>query len=118
MVEDSIVGLRAAKSAGMRCVITYTEQTEGEDFYGFGADAKLLDFSSGVQVRRTRPPRTHVSHGECRAFTDTGSMCGRQRPSSRTAPYFPSCSRTFVIQSERRDRPQAGAHGDTSPSVA
>ena len=48
VVEDSIVGLRAVKAAGMKCIITYTLQTEGEDFYGTGADAKLLDFSSGV----------------------------------------------------------------------
>merc|ERR1719387_2405569 len=50
VVEDSIVGLRAAKSAGMKCVITYTEQTAGEDFYGEGADAKLLDFSKGPAI--------------------------------------------------------------------
>merc|ERR1719217_1047226 len=31
----------------MKCVITYTEQTAAEDFYGEGADAKLLDFSAG-----------------------------------------------------------------------
>ena len=47
VVEDSLVGLRAAKAAGMKCVITYTEQTAAEDFYGEGADAKLLDFSAG-----------------------------------------------------------------------
>jgi len=51
VVEDSMVGLRAAKAAGMRCVITYTSSTEGEDFYGEGADAKLLDFSAGVGVK-------------------------------------------------------------------
>uniref|UniRef100_A0A7S4FAW9 Uncharacterized protein n=1 Tax=Chrysotila carterae TaxID=13221 RepID=A0A7S4FAW9_CHRCT len=50
VVEDSLVGLRAAKSAGMRCVITYTSSTEAEDFYGEGADAKLLDMSSGITV--------------------------------------------------------------------
>ena len=48
VVEDSLVGLRAAKAAGMKCVITYTEQTAAEDFYGEGADAKLLDFSAAV----------------------------------------------------------------------
>ena len=48
VVEDSIVGLRAAKAAEMACIITYTEETAGEDFYGTGADAKLLDFSPGV----------------------------------------------------------------------
>jgi len=50
VIEDSIVGLRAAKAAGMKCIITYTEQTADEDFYGFGADAKLLDFSSGIDA--------------------------------------------------------------------
>ena len=46
VVEDSMVGLRAAKAAGMKCVITYTPQTEAEDFYAMGADAKLLDFGA------------------------------------------------------------------------
>jgi len=48
VVEDSLVGLRAAKSAGMKCVITYTESTEDADFYAEGADAKLFDMSAGV----------------------------------------------------------------------
>jgi beta-phosphoglucomutase-like phosphatase (HAD superfamily) len=46
VVEDSIVGLRAAKAAGMKCVITYTPQTVAEDFYALGADAKMLDFGT------------------------------------------------------------------------
>ena len=50
VIEDSMVGLRAAKAAGMKCIITYTEQTEEEDFYGEGADAKLLDFSAAPDI--------------------------------------------------------------------
>jgi len=50
VVEDSLIGLRAAKAAGMKCVITYTSSTASVDFYGEGADAKLLDFSAGVGV--------------------------------------------------------------------
>mmetsp|Transcript_26426 Transcript_26426/g.76263 ORF Transcript_26426/g.76263 Transcript_26426/m.76263 type:complete len:202 (+) Transcript_26426:1-606(+) len=46
VVEDSMVGLRAAKAAGMKCIITYTASTEGEDFYGEGADAKVPDLGS------------------------------------------------------------------------
>jgi HAD superfamily hydrolase (TIGR01509 family) len=46
VVEDSMVGLRAAKSAGMNCIITYTSSTENEDFYGEGADAKVPDLAS------------------------------------------------------------------------
>ena len=42
VIEDSMVGLRAAKGAGMNCIITYTENTASADFYGEGADAKML----------------------------------------------------------------------------
>jgi len=31
---------------GMKCLITYTSSTEREDFYGFGADAKVPDLGS------------------------------------------------------------------------
>lgn len=46
VVEDSMVGLRAAKGAGMKCLITYTSSTAGEDFYGEGADAKVPELGS------------------------------------------------------------------------
>lgn len=46
VVEDSAVGLRAAKAAGMRCLITYTASTTNEDFYGMGADAKVPDLAN------------------------------------------------------------------------
>lgn len=46
VIEDSMVGLRAAKGAGMNCIITYTSSTEGEDFYAQGADAKVPDLGS------------------------------------------------------------------------
>jgi len=46
VVEDSAVGLRAAKAAGMRCLITYTDSTTNEDFYGMGADAKVPDLGN------------------------------------------------------------------------
>ena len=36
-------------SAGMKCIITYTSSTEGEDFYGEGADAKLLDLGGASE---------------------------------------------------------------------
>jgi HAD superfamily hydrolase (TIGR01509 family) len=53
VIEDSLVGLRAAVGAGMRCVVTYTASTAGEDFYVEGASAKLLDLSQrgGVNLR-------------------------------------------------------------------
>ncbi|KAL7435181.1 hypothetical protein ACHAXH_007410 [Discostella pseudostelligera] len=46
VVEDSIVGLKAAKGAGMRCIITYTTSTENEDFYSLGCDAKVPELGS------------------------------------------------------------------------
>ena len=30
----------------MKCIITYTESTKGEDFYGEGADAKVPELGS------------------------------------------------------------------------
>lgn len=46
VVEDSVVGLKAAKGAGMRCIITYTTSTENEDFYSLGCDAKVPELGS------------------------------------------------------------------------
>jgi beta-phosphoglucomutase-like phosphatase (HAD superfamily) len=46
VIEDSLVGLRAAKGAGMKCIITYTESTKEEDFYGEGADAVVADLAN------------------------------------------------------------------------
>lgn len=45
VIEDSIVGLKAAKAADMKCIITYTDSTATEDFYGLGAEAKVPDLS-------------------------------------------------------------------------
>jgi len=57
VVEDSMVGLRAAKGAGMKCLITYTKSTEGEDFYGTGADAKVPELeSAGVTLDKIFGP--------------------------------------------------------------
>lgn len=46
VIEDSLIGLQAAKAAGMRCIITYTSSTAECDFYGNGADAKMSDLES------------------------------------------------------------------------
>jgi beta-phosphoglucomutase-like phosphatase (HAD superfamily) len=37
VIEDSIVGLRAAEGAGMPCIITPCGSTLGQDFMGEGA---------------------------------------------------------------------------------
>jgi len=50
VIEDSLVGLRAARGAGMRCLITYTPSTASEDFYGEGAAAKVPDLGVGVTL--------------------------------------------------------------------
>jgi HAD superfamily hydrolase (TIGR01509 family) len=46
VVEDSMVGLRAARGAGMKCLITYTTSTASADFYGEGASAKVPELAS------------------------------------------------------------------------
>lgn len=46
VVEDSLVGLRAAVSANMNCIITYTSSTADQDFYAEGAVAKVPDLQS------------------------------------------------------------------------
>jgi len=43
VIEDSMVGLRAATAAGMPCIVSYTPNTAGEDFYGSGASATVPD---------------------------------------------------------------------------
>lgn len=46
VVEDSLVGLRAAVGANMKCIITYTSSTADQDFYREGAAAKVPDLGS------------------------------------------------------------------------
>lgn len=50
VIEDSLVGLRAATGAGMKCLITYTPSTAAEDFYAEGAAAKVPDLGVGVTL--------------------------------------------------------------------
>ncbi|KAL7548960.1 hypothetical protein ACHAWF_012246 [Thalassiosira exigua] len=46
VIEDSAIGVRAAKGAGMRCVVTYTSSTANEPFYSLGCDAKVPELGS------------------------------------------------------------------------
>lgn len=69
VIEDSMVGLRAAKGAGMRCIITYTDSTQGEDFYGEGADAKLLNMN-GIKLNDVFQPLLAGSHELLEKFRD------------------------------------------------
>jgi len=52
VVEDSLIGCKAAKAAGCNCIITYTDSTVQEDFYGEGASAVVEDLSNfgGVKL--------------------------------------------------------------------
>jgi len=52
VVEDSLIGLQAAKGAGMRCLITTTSSTENQDFSD--ADAVLKDLG-GVKLEQLFP---------------------------------------------------------------
>jgi len=49
VIEDSLVGLRAAKAAGMKCIITPTASTANADFHAEGADAVVEDLA-GVTI--------------------------------------------------------------------
>ena len=41
----------------MKCLITYTKSTEGEDFYGEGADAKVPELAkAGVTLEKIFGP--------------------------------------------------------------
>jgi HAD superfamily hydrolase (TIGR01509 family) len=46
VIEDSLVGLRAATAARMKCIVTYTASTANQDFYGEGAAATVPDLGS------------------------------------------------------------------------
>ena len=46
VVEDSRVGFQAAKDAGMRSIITYTDSTADQPFYELGADATVPDLAN------------------------------------------------------------------------
>lgn len=57
VIEDSIIGLKAAKGAGMRCIITYTTSTENSDFYSLGCDAKIPELgSTGITLEMIFDP--------------------------------------------------------------
>lgn len=55
VIEDSVVGLKAAKGADMKCIITYTDSTATEDFYGLGAIAKVSNLG-GVKLSALMDP--------------------------------------------------------------
>ncbi len=48
VIEDSNIGLRAAKGAGMRCIVTRSTYTRDEDFTG--ADRVVDDLDQGIDL--------------------------------------------------------------------
>lgn len=52
VIEDSHIGLRAAKAAGMRCIVTVSGYTADEDFTG--ADRVVSDLDDGVDLALCR----------------------------------------------------------------
>jgi len=48
VIEDSHIGLKAAKSAGMRCIVTKSAYTQDEDFTG--ADTVVPDLDAGIDL--------------------------------------------------------------------
>lgn len=66
VIEDSIVGLRAAVAANMKCIITYTPSTADRDFYGEGAVATVPDLESRAVTLSSilQPLRENGSNAE------------------------------------------------------
>lgn len=48
VIEDSHIGLTAAKAAGMKCIVTMSPYTRSEDFSG--ADRVVPDLESGIDL--------------------------------------------------------------------
>ncbi len=48
VIEDSHIGLTAAKAAGMRCIVTKSAYTQDEDFTG--ADRVVPDLDAGIDL--------------------------------------------------------------------
>jgi HAD superfamily hydrolase (TIGR01509 family) len=48
VIEDSHIGLTAAKAAGMRCIVTKSAYTQDEDF--IGADRVVPDLDAGIDL--------------------------------------------------------------------
>lgn len=66
VIEDSIVGLRAARGAGMTCIITPCGSTMGQDFIGEGASFVCAPTvaASGVTLRKIFPEGAAVPRFE------------------------------------------------------
>eukprot|EP00199_Chlamydomonas_sp_CCMP681_P006944 CAMPEP_0119103076 /NCGR_PEP_ID=MMETSP1180-20130426/1620_1 /TAXON_ID=3052 ORGANISM="Chlamydomonas cf sp, Strain CCMP681" /NCGR_SAMPLE_ID=MMETSP1180 /ASSEMBLY_ACC=CAM_ASM_000741 /LENGTH=264 /DNA_ID=CAMNT_0007087505 /DNA_START=156 /DNA_END=950 /DNA_ORIENTATION=+ len=58
VIEDSMVGLAAARGAGMRCVITYTNSTKTQAFGGAERIVTCLGFPANVTVAELMEGRT------------------------------------------------------------
>lgn len=52
VIEDSAIGLQAALSAGMRCIITYTGSTKSQDFSGSELVVANLDADPPLTLER------------------------------------------------------------------
>lgn len=50
VVEDSLIGLQAAKDANMPCIITHTPSTANQDFVGAHAVFSELGDGDAIQV--------------------------------------------------------------------
>jgi len=48
VIEDSEIGLKAAKAAGMKCIVTMSSYTKGEDFEG--ADVVVPELGDKIKL--------------------------------------------------------------------
>lgn len=93
VVEDSLVGLRAAVGAGMPCIVTYTASTRGEAFYKEGAAAKVPDLSN-VTLDDIFPPlwagakELLVGKKDVADFVAQGGDHGAAKTEKAGTPFF------------------------------
>ena len=107
VIEDSLVGLKAAKGANMKCLITYTEGTKDADFYGNGADAAVpslkgisyTDIKSSFEdlLATKRDPKAGATSSKSTAATSSNSEETSNKPTEPEVPKFKGWTPHYTI---------------------
>mmetsp|Transcript_14646 Transcript_14646/g.27074 ORF Transcript_14646/g.27074 Transcript_14646/m.27074 type:complete len:313 (+) Transcript_14646:58-996(+) len=76
VVEDSLIGLKAGKGAGCEVVVTWTDSTKQEDFYGNGAAAVMEDLScfGGITLEDIFPESGEICEGKKEGLKDEDKL--------------------------------------------
>jgi hypothetical protein len=123
VIEDSLVGLRAAKDANMKCVITYCESTDKVDFYTEGADAKLPNLGK-VGLKELLGPLRSNPHAELlEGFRDTGKKVSAHIPAAAPKAAFDAAEQKAIGDLKKRtnalhQRIESASNQKVSPAPA